>query len=246
MGDGAGGAVIRGAGIARVEAGAARAATGAAEAAEEAGAAARTAGGLAAEAPGVATAAAQAARGGLDEALGRVGEMSVKRVVKGAGTAAAGGALLGAGGLAAYTVSVAAKNLLTNREKALTEQVARLADKSTTAANAMLQTEADTGGAWADPTWPARFHAMLTRQGSKPLWAADMEVHERPEDYSTAELRSGWIGWLYGPTAARPLTPEEQAAVEKYLRDHPAGRRQRPSDSELGQYPGFEVDETRP
>ncbi len=244
MGDGAGGAVIRGAGIARAEAGAARAATGAAE---EAAVAARTAGGLAAEAPGVATAAAgQAARGGLDEALGRVGEMSVKRVVKGAGTAAAGGALLGAGGLAAYTVGSFAVGALTNREKALTEQVARLADKSTTAANAMLQTEADTGGAWADPTWPARFHAMLTRQGSKPLWAADMEVHERPEDYSTAELRSGWIGWLYGPTAARPLTPQEQAAVPKYLRDRPAGRRRRPSDSELGQYPGFEVDETRP
>jgi hypothetical protein len=171
--------------------------------------------------------------------LGKVGQVPLGRAVK---VGAGGAAVLGAGGLAASAIGNVTGGLLTNREREFNERVERIGDKASTAARAAFQEEANAGGAWSDPTWPARLHAMLTRQGERPKFAVDAGIPARnsPEEYTSEELRTGWIAWLYGhrgPAVSKPLTAKEKAAVEKYLRERAAKRPRRRGSS--GMDPGY-------
>jgi hypothetical protein len=144
--------------------------------------------------------------GGVAKAAPPPGAAVAAEAAGGIGTA--GKVALGAG--AAAGAGLAARALFTNREKQFARTVSKFGDKGDAAVRASLDNEAAQGGAWNDPTWPARLHRMLTfRSDHKPPWAADVVVRERREDYTTEGLRAAWLGYFHvnGAAMERNLYP---------------------------------------
>jgi hypothetical protein len=196
MGDGAGGAVIRGAGIARAEAGAARAATAAGEAAEDIGGAAR-AGGLAAEAPGVATGAARATTGvAAGTAAGTAGTAA-------GGIGTAGKVALGAG--ATVGAGAAAGAFLRDPHRKRWKSIERQAQQADRTIQEQLEQErpwlgeravTKSGKAW----WARHARQMGESPGDAPWWAdsSDIRVKFTSGELQLTEetLKPLWLEWM--------------------------------------------------
>jgi len=58
--------------------------------------------------------------------------------------------------------------------------------------------EAAKGGAWRDPSWRGRLHALLSSRDDEPLWAGDLQARKRPSDYSLEELKRGYLRYFGG------------------------------------------------
>lgn len=144
--------------------------------------------------------------------LGKIGDLG------GVGKAALGVGAVAAGG---FALNAAIDAYGSKRERDFAKMVSEGMVSTSASLRASLDQEAAGGGAWADPSWPTRMHGMVTfRSGSKPVWAADVAVRSKPEDYTREELRAAWLRYMFANGAAleRNLYLERQAEMERHLR----------------------------